>query len=53
MPDYSHRLSKVKLRLLRRDGTPIIVQTVHADMQRHEFLFGAELFDSVEYASGE
>ena len=51
--DYSHRLGKKTVRVVAKDGSPIVGQTIRADMQRHEFLFGAGMFDAVPYASGE
>jgi GH35 family endo-1,4-beta-xylanase len=51
--DYSHRMGQKKLRVLTKDGAAVAHQTVKVEMQRHEFLFGAGMFDAVEYASGE
>ena len=51
--DYSHRLGKKTVRVVAKDGSPIVGQTIRADMQRHEFLFGAGMFDAVPYAAGE
>ncbi len=51
--DYSHRLGKKTVRVVAKDGSPIAGKTIQVDMQKHEFLFGGGIFDSVEYASGE
>jgi len=51
--DYSHRMGKRTVRFVTKDGTPAVGKTVRADMQNHEFLFGAGLFDVIPYASNE
>ena len=51
--DYSHRKSSRKVRVLGKDGLPVAGKSVKVEMKRHEFLFGAGIFDAVEYASGE
>lgn len=51
--DYSHRLGKKTVRVVRTDGTPVAGQTIRAEMQNHEFLFGAGLFDIIPYAANE
>jgi len=51
--DYSHRLGKKTIRVLNKDGSPVIGKTVKVDMQKHEFLFGGGIFDAVPYAAGE
>jgi GH35 family endo-1,4-beta-xylanase len=51
--DYSHRLGQKKIRVQAKDGTALAGKTVKVQMQRHEFLFGAGMFDAVPYASGE
>ena len=50
---YEHRKSRVKLRLIHADGTPLSGQTVQVEQQRHAFLFGCGGFDAVEYTGGE
>jgi GH35 family endo-1,4-beta-xylanase len=51
--DYSHRLGQKKIQVLGKDGLPLANKTVKVEMQRHEFLFGAGMFDAVAYAAGE
>jgi len=51
--DYSHRLGKKTVRFVTKDGAPVAGKTVRADMLRHEFLFGAGLFDVIPYAANE
>ncbi len=51
--DYSHRLGRKTIRITAKDGSPVAGKPVRFDMQKHEFLFGAGMFDAVEYACGE
>ena len=51
--DYSHRLGRKTVRVVAKDGSPIVGKTVKAEMQRHEFLFGGGIFDVIPYAAGE
>ena len=51
--DYSHRLGKKRIRVVAKDGSPIVGKTVKVEMQRHEFLFGGGIFDVIPYAAGE
>jgi GH35 family endo-1,4-beta-xylanase len=51
--DVSHRKAQKTIRLQTQDGKPIAGKTVKIEMQRHEFLFGAGMFEAIPYASGE
>jgi GH35 family endo-1,4-beta-xylanase len=46
-------MGQKKVRVLAKDGTVLAGKTVKVEMQRHEFLFGAGIFDAVAYAAGE
>jgi GH35 family endo-1,4-beta-xylanase len=46
-------MGQKKIRVLAKDGTALAGKVVKAEMQRHEFLFGAGMFDVIPYASGE
>jgi GH35 family endo-1,4-beta-xylanase len=51
--DYSHRLGQKKIRVQAKDGTALANKSVKVNMQKHEFLFGAGIFEVIPYASGE
>jgi GH35 family endo-1,4-beta-xylanase len=46
-------MGQKKLRVLAKDGSVMAGKSVKVEMQRHEFLFGAGMFDAVAFASGE
>ncbi|MDR0986727.1 MAG: endo-1,4-beta-xylanase [Ruminococcus sp.] len=46
-------MGQKKIRVQAKDGTALAFKPVKVQMQRHEFLFGAGMFDAVAYASGE
>ena len=50
--DLSHRKAKIQLRLLNKDGTPVINQDVKISQKSHLFLFGVGGFEAVELTGG-
>jgi GH35 family endo-1,4-beta-xylanase len=46
-------MGQKKVRVLAKDGSVVAGKPVKVEMQRHEFLFGAGIFDAVAYAAGE
>jgi GH35 family endo-1,4-beta-xylanase len=49
---FSHRKSRVKLRLVTAGGAPLAGRDVSVNQTRHEFLFGCGGFEAVELAGG-
>jgi GH35 family endo-1,4-beta-xylanase len=49
---FAHRKGEIKLRVIRKDGTPAANQSVRVTQTAHEFLFGCGGFDAVELAGG-
>ena len=50
--NLNHRKASVRLKLLKRDGTPAANQEVKIKLKTHKFLFGVGCFEAVEVASG-
>jgi len=51
--NYEHRKSRVVLKVIRADGTPVGGKGVKVEQVRHEFLFGCGGFDAVELVGGD
>lgn len=44
---FSHRYQKARIKILTKDGSPLVNQKVNFKLVNHEFLFGSGAFDSV------
>ena len=53
MDRYEHRKSTCVLRLTDENGAPLQGKTIHAELKKHEFLFGTGGFFAVPMTSPE
>ena len=51
--DYSHRLGKKTVRVLRKDGSPVVGKPVTFEMTNHEFLWGSAIRETIPYVNGQ
>lgn len=51
--DYSHRLGRKTVRVVRKDGSPVVGQPVQFEMTNHEFLWGSAIRETIPYVNGQ
>ena len=49
--DYSHRKGQKRVRIVRKDGSPVIGQAVRYEMTNHEFLWGSAIRETIPYVN--
>ena len=52
MADLSHRKAEAKIKLIGKDGKPLVNTKVSVNQVNHEFLFGCGAFETLPYTNG-